>query len=72
MPDIDTVIKSLELCTSMSKGDVLVCRECPYREKDMADDDETQCFDVLSKDALELLKIMKAEQESRTNNGAFD
>ena len=57
MADIEKVIKGLEHCNCHKP----LCRECPYITEDMTDENETQCFDVLSKDALALLK----EQEER-------
>ena len=63
MADIDDVIEGLEYCVNAYPmcGD-----KCPYMHK---------CMDFprqIKKDALELLKIMKAEQERRANNGTFD
>jgi len=59
MADIEKVLKALD-CEEYSK-----CDECPYVKY-------RKCNVLLIRDIRELLKVMKAEQERRANNGAFD
>jgi len=71
MADIEKVIKGLERCSSIDMCYMEIScyhpkyLECPYHE-------ESECVKHLVNDALELLKTMKAAQEKRINNGAFD
>ena len=72
MADINKVIQGLERC--------LVCEMSPIAsaegQKAYLECEYTIALycgrDRLLLDALKLLKIMKAEQERRANNGAFD
>ena len=52
MAELEKVISGLEHCNHHSP----ICRECPYITEDMTDENETQCFDILLRNALELLK----------------
>ena len=66
MADIEKVIRGLKCI----KGDLVLCVDCGY-----SDDNGHGCYHCkafCANDALELLKMMKEEQERRTNNGAFD
>ena len=63
MAELEKVIKGLEHCNHHSP----ICKECPYITEDMTDENETQCFDVLSRDALELLKEYKSIKETISN-----
>ena len=64
MADINKVVKCLELCRKLTS----TCEGCPYESVPPGEN----CMLVMHDDALELLKIMKEEQDRRTNNGTFD
>ena len=66
MADIDKTIKELRCCIQ-SEEECFCPDDCPYN-----DGDASECQATVMRDALELLEVMKAEQERRANNGAFD
>ena len=65
MADIEKVIYDIERCICHVPD---ACRDCSH----YGHDGDLRCMEALMSDAMELLKIMKAEQERRANNGAFD
>ena len=62
MADIKTVMKGLECCIKQAENDIY-CEDmdCPYYEP-VRDHARLLCWTKLNKDALELLKALKAQE----------